>query len=63
MGRYLLDGGSRVVALLAELRDDLHGGRWHQSWSPIPAAFLDNMVSQAQSIASSAVLNPPARHN
>jgi len=51
MGRYLLDGGLRVVALLAELRDDLYCGRWHQSWSPAPAAFLDNMVSQAESTA------------
>ena len=58
MVRYLLDGGSRVVALLAELRDDLHSGRWNQSWSPIPAAFLDTMVSQAQSIASSAGARP-----
>jgi len=51
MGRYLLDGGSWVVSLLAELRDDLCCGRWHQSWSPISAAFLDNMVSQAESPA------------
>jgi hypothetical protein len=40
-----------VVSLLAELRDDLCCGRWHQSWSPISAAFLDNMVSQAESPA------------
>jgi hypothetical protein len=37
-----------VAALLGELRDDLYGGRRHQSWSPIPAAFLDNMDSQAE---------------
>jgi serine/threonine-protein kinase PknK len=45
MARYLLDGGSRVVALLGELHDDLHGGRWDQSWRPVPPAFLDSMFS------------------
>ena len=54
MVRYLLDGGPRVVALLAELRDDLHSGRWRPTWPPIPPAFLDTMVSQAQSISSGA---------
>ena len=51
MRRHLLDGGSAVVALLAELRDDLHGGRWNQSWSPVPPAFLDTVVGQPQSSA------------
>ncbi|HET7665342.1 MAG TPA: BTAD domain-containing putative transcriptional regulator [Mycobacterium sp.] len=45
MARYLLDGGSRVVALLGELRDDLHCGRWNASWSSVPPAFLERMVS------------------
>ena len=58
MDRYLIDSGLPVVALLGELRDDLHGGRWNQSWSPIPPAFLDSVVSQAQSIASSAGARP-----
>ena len=54
MDRYLIDSGLRVAALLGELRDDLRGGRWKQSWSLIPPAFLDSVVSQAQSIAFSA---------
>ena len=54
MIRYLLDGGPRVVALLAELRDDLHSDRWRPTWPAIPPAFLDTMVSQAQSISSGA---------
>jgi len=54
MLRYLLDGGPRVVALLAELRDDLHSGRWRPTWPVIPVAFIDNMVGQAQSISSGA---------
>ena len=41
MVRYLLDGGPRVVALLAELRDDMHSGRWRPTLPPIPPAFLD----------------------
>ena len=52
MIRYLLDGGSPVVALLAELRDDLHSDRWRPTWPAIPPAFLDNIVSQAQGISS-----------
>jgi serine/threonine-protein kinase PknK len=51
MARYVLDGGLQVVALLGELRDDLHGGRRQQSWSPIPPAFLDSVVSQAERTA------------
>ena len=54
MLRYLLDGGPRVVALLGELRDDLHSGRWRPTWPVIPVAFLDTMVGQAQSISSGA---------
>ena len=54
MIRYLLDGGPRVVALLAELRDDLHSDRWKPTWPAIPPAFLDSVVSQAQSISSGA---------
>ena len=54
MIRYLLDGGPRVVALLAELRDDLHSDRWRPTWPAIPPAFLDTMVSEAQSISSGA---------
>ena len=54
MIRYLLDGGPRVVALLAELRDDLHSDRWQPTWPAIPPAFLDTMVSQAQHISSGA---------
>ena len=50
--RYLLDGGPRVVALLAGLRDDLHSDRWRPTWRAIPPAFLDTMVSEAQSISS-----------
>ena len=52
MIRYLLDGGPRVVALLAELRDDLHSDRWRPTWPAIPPAFIDTMVSQAPSISS-----------
>ena len=54
MIRYLLDGGPRVVALLAELRDDLDSDRWRTTWRAIPPAFLDAMVSEAQSIRSGA---------
>jgi serine/threonine-protein kinase PknK len=54
MNRFLLDGGPRVVALLAELHDDLHSGRWRPTWPAIPVAFLDTMLSQAQSISSGA---------
>lgn len=56
--RYLTNGGLRVVALLGELRDDLHSGRWNPSWSPIPSPFLDSVFSQAQSIASSVAARP-----
>jgi hypothetical protein len=52
MTRFLLDGGPRVTALLAELRDDLHSGRWRPTWPAIPSAFLDTLVSEAQSIGS-----------
>ena len=54
MIRYLLDGGPRVVALLDEMRDDLHSGRWKPTWPAIPPAFLEPLVSQAQSISSGA---------
>jgi hypothetical protein len=54
MTRFLLDGGPRVVALLAAIRDDLHSGRWRPTWRAIPSAFLDTMVSEAQSISSGA---------
>jgi serine/threonine-protein kinase PknK len=54
MIRYLLDGGPRVVALLAELRDDLHSGRWRPTWPAIPSAFLDTMVSEAHRTSSNA---------
>ena len=50
MVRYLLDGGLRVVALLNEMRDDLHSGRWNPTWRQIPPAFLDQLVSQAHGI-------------
>jgi serine/threonine-protein kinase PknK len=54
MIRYLLDGGPQVVALLAELRDDLHSDRWNPVWPAIPSAFLDTMVSEAQRTGSDA---------
>lgn len=38
MTRFLLDGGPRVVALLDELRDDLHGGGWGPTRPVIPGA-------------------------
>jgi serine/threonine-protein kinase PknK len=50
MMRYLRDGGARVVALVAALRDDLRSGRWGPSWPPIPPAFLDSILSQAYSV-------------
>jgi serine/threonine-protein kinase PknK len=50
MVRYLLDGGPRVVELSAELRDDLHSGRLEPTWPTIPRDFLDNIVSEAQSV-------------
>src|SRR5215217_5916651 len=50
MVRYILDGGPRVVELSAELRDDLHRGRLEPTWPPIPRDFLDNIVSEAQSV-------------
>jgi hypothetical protein len=50
--RYLVDGGPRLTALLAELCDDLHSGRWNPAWPPIPPAFLDNVVSAGQSVGS-----------
>jgi len=58
MAHYVLDGGLRVVTLLGEMLDDLHGDRWNQSWSPIPPAVLDSMVSEARSIAASAAAQP-----
>ena len=58
MIRYLVDGGPRVVALLAELREDLRSGRWSSTWPAIPSAFLDDMVSEAQRISPGA---PPER--
>jgi ATP/maltotriose-dependent transcriptional regulator MalT/DNA-binding SARP family transcriptional activator len=54
MTRFLLDGGPRVVALLGELCDDLHSGRWQPTWPAIPVAFLENTRSQAHSISSGA---------
>jgi serine/threonine-protein kinase PknK len=54
MTRFLLDGGPRVVALLTELRDDLHSHRWRPTWPVIPVAFIDTTVGQAQSISSGA---------
>ena len=61
MVRYLLDGGPRVVALLAELRDDLHSDRWRPTWPAIPLAFLDTMVSEALHISSGAAAQRAAR--
>ncbi len=55
MVRYLLDGGPQVVALLKELRDDLHGCRWLPAWKTVPLAFLDSVVGNAQSASSGAV--------
>jgi serine/threonine-protein kinase PknK len=61
MVRYLVDGGPRVVALVAELRDDLHRGRWNTTWPEVPLAFLDNIVSQSHSVSSGAAgLSGPA---
>jgi serine/threonine-protein kinase PknK len=54
MLRYLLDGGPRVIALLAELRDDLHSDRWNPTWPAIPPVFLDTMVSEARRVGSGA---------
>ena len=54
MIRYLLEGGPPVVALLAELRDDLHNDRWRPTWPAIPRDFLDTMVSEARRISSGA---------
>ena len=54
MVRFLLDGGPRVTALLAELRDDLHSGRRRPTWPAIPSAFLDTMASEARRIGSGA---------
>jgi serine/threonine-protein kinase PknK len=52
MVRYLLDGGLGVIALLAELRDDLQSGQWRPTWRAIPPAFLDKVLSEAQGIGS-----------
>jgi len=49
MVRFLLDGGPRVVALLDELHDDLHSGRWEPTWPPTPSAFLDTVFCQPDS--------------
>jgi serine/threonine-protein kinase PknK len=49
MVRYLLDGGPRVVALLAELRNDLHSGRWEPTWPLISSAFFDTILCQPHS--------------
>jgi serine/threonine-protein kinase PknK len=54
MFRFPLDGGPRVVELLAALRDDLHSDRWEPTWPAIPREFLDNIVSKAQSVSSGA---------
>ena len=50
MVRYLLDGGPRVITLLAELRDDQLSSQWRPTSPPIPPAFIDRMVSEAQAI-------------
>jgi serine/threonine-protein kinase PknK len=58
MIRYLLDGGPKVVALLAVLRDDLHTGRWGPTWPVVPSAFLDTIVSEAHSVSSDTAVQP-----
>jgi len=53
MIRYL-DGGPQVVALLTELRDDLHSGRGRPTWPTIPPAFLESLAKEAHPAGSSA---------
>lgn len=47
MVRYLLDGGPRVMAVLAELCDDMHAGRGNPAWHAVPTAFLDTVMAEA----------------
>jgi serine/threonine-protein kinase PknK len=58
MVRYLLDGGPWVVAMLAELRDDLRSGRWGPTWREVPPTFLDNVASGSDSLSPGAAAPP-----
>ncbi|NGP07342.1 protein kinase, partial [Rhodococcus sp. 14C212] len=37
--RYLLDGGSHLMALLEDLRMDREAGRWRDDWPTVPDQF------------------------
>jgi len=52
MVRYLFDGGPQVVALLTDLIDDLQSGRSMPTWPSIPAAFVDRIRVEAQSVGT-----------
>lgn len=49
MLRYLVDGGSRVVAVLERLRTRLDGGRWPADWPVVDATFLNEMLRLTES--------------
>lgn len=45
MARFLLDGGPRMVALVAALRDDLNSGRWNAGWPAVSPSFLSTPMT------------------
>jgi serine/threonine-protein kinase PknK len=54
MVRYLLDGGPWIVAMLAELHDDLRSGWWKPTWRDVPPTFLDNVASGSDNLTGGA---------
>jgi serine/threonine-protein kinase PknK len=47
MVRYLLDGGPQVIALVADLRDDLGSRGWNSARPPVSRDFLDTVLRGA----------------
>lgn len=56
MLRYLVDGGTHVVAVLTSLRDRLREDRWPKEWPVVDAAFLDEMLRLTETGETSAEL-------
>jgi serine/threonine-protein kinase PknK len=43
--QYLIDGGRRVIATMAQLQTDKQAGRWPSEWPDIPADFLHQVIN------------------
>ncbi|MFD6894954.1 protein kinase [Rhodococcus sp. NPDC060086] len=56
MLRYLVDGGTHVVAVLIALRDRLREDRWPREWPVVDAAFLDEMLRLTETGETSTAL-------